>query len=85
VERGFCATPLYGTLCVTRFALARRCSLQALSGKATTSTLRDENGSNTDGYGRYYICFHISNRIRIRIRIVSTMPKFVYRHHKYTI
>ena len=34
---------------------------------------RDENGSDTDGYHRYYICFHISVRIRIRIRIVSTM------------
>ena len=35
--------------------------------------IRDENGSNTDGYHRYYICFHISVRIRTRIRIVSTM------------
>ena len=34
---------------------------------------RDENGSDTDGYHRYYICFHIFVRIRIRIRIVSTM------------
>jgi len=34
---------------------------------------RDENGSDTDGYHRYYICFHISVRIQIRIRIVSTM------------
>ena len=34
---------------------------------------RDENGSDTDGYHRYYICFHISVRIRIRIRIVSIM------------
>ena len=34
---------------------------------------RDENGSDTDGYHRYYICFHISVRIRIRIWIVSTM------------
>ena len=34
----------------------------------------DENGSNTDGYHRYYICFHISFRIRIRMWIVSTMP-----------
>ena len=33
----------------------------------------DENGSDTDGYHRYYICFHISVQIRIRIRIVSTM------------
>ena len=33
----------------------------------------DENGSETDGYHRYYICFHISVRIRIRIRIVSTI------------
>ena len=34
---------------------------------------RDENGSDTDGYHRYYICFHISVWIRIRIRIVSTI------------
>ena len=34
---------------------------------------RDENGSDTDGYHRYYICFHIFVWIRIRIRIVSTM------------
>jgi hypothetical protein len=33
----------------------------------------DENGSDTDGYHRYYICFHISVRIRIRIRIVSSI------------
>jgi hypothetical protein len=31
---------------------------------------RDENGSDTDGY---HICFHISGRIWIRIRIISTM------------
>ena len=34
---------------------------------------RDENGSDTDGYHRYYICFHISVRIQIRIRIISTL------------
>ena len=34
---------------------------------------RDENGSDTDGYHRYHICFHISGRIRIRIRIISIM------------
>ena len=39
--------------------------------------LRDENGSDTDGYHRYYICFHISVRIRIRIRIVSTMSDMI--------
>ena len=33
----------------------------------------DENGSDTNGYHRYYICFYISVRIRIRIRIISTM------------
>jgi len=33
----------------------------------------DENGSDTDGYHRYYICFHICVRIQIRIRIISTM------------
>ena len=37
------------------------------------SSGRDENGSDTDGYHRYYICFYISVRIRIRIRIISTM------------
>jgi hypothetical protein len=31
---------------------------------------RDENGSDTDGYHWYRICFHIYVRIRIRIRIV---------------
>ena len=36
-------------------------------------TTRDENGSDMDGYHRYYICFHISVQIWIRIRIVSTM------------
>ena len=33
---------------------------------------RHENGSDTDGYHRYYICFHISGRIWIRIQIIST-------------
>jgi hypothetical protein len=33
-------------------------------------TGRDENGSDTDGYHWYRICFHIYVRIRIRIRIV---------------
>ena len=37
----------------------------------------DENGSDTDGYHRYYICFHISVRIRIRIRIVLTMSDMI--------
>jgi hypothetical protein len=32
---------------------------------------RDVNGSDTDGYCRYCICFHIFYRIRIRTRIVS--------------
>jgi len=35
--------------------------------------IRDENGSDTNGYHRYHICFRISGRIRIRIRIMSTM------------
>ena len=39
--------------------------------------ITDENGSDTDGYHRYYICFHISVRIRIRIRIVSTMSDMI--------
>ena len=39
---------------------------------------RDENGSDTDGYHRCYICFHISVRIRIWIRIVSTMPDRIW-------
>ena len=34
---------------------------------------RDENGSDTDGYHRYHICFHISGRIRIRIWILLIM------------
>jgi hypothetical protein len=34
---------------------------------------RDENGSDTDGYHWYRICFHIYVRIQIRIRIVSKM------------
>ena len=38
---------------------------------------RDENGSDMDGYHRYYICFHISIWIRIRIRIVSTMSDMI--------
>jgi len=40
---------------------------------AISMASRDENGSNTDGYHQYYICFHISVWVRIRIRIVSTM------------
>jgi len=32
-----------------------------------------ENGSDTDGYHRYHICFYISGRIQIRIRIISIM------------
>jgi len=39
--------------------------------------IRDENGSDTDGYHLYYICFYISALIRIRIRIVSTMPDMI--------
>jgi len=35
--------------------------------------IRDENGLDTDGYHRYHICFHISGRIRIQIRIMSIM------------
>jgi hypothetical protein len=35
---------------------------------------RDENGSNTDGYRWYYICFYIFGRIQIRIRIVLVIP-----------
>ena len=35
---------------------------------------RDENRSDTDGYHRYYIYFHISVQIRIQIRIVLAMP-----------
>jgi hypothetical protein len=34
---------------------------------------RDENGSDTDEYHRYYICFHISIPIRIRIRIILSI------------
>jgi hypothetical protein len=35
---------------------------------------RDENGSNTDRYRWYYICFYIFGRIQIWIRIVLVMP-----------
>ena len=38
---------------------------------------RDENGFDTAGYHGYYICFHISVRIRIRIWIVSTKPDMI--------
>ena len=38
---------------------------------------KDENGLNMDGYYLYYICFHISVRIWIRIRIVSTIPDMI--------
>jgi hypothetical protein len=38
---------------------------------------RDENGSDTNGYHRYYICFYISCQIHIRIRIMSTMPDMI--------
>jgi hypothetical protein len=37
----------------------------------------DGNGSDTDGYHSYYICFHISIRIRIQIWIVSSMPDMI--------
>ena len=40
-------------------------------------TFRDENRSDMDGYHRYYICFHISVRIRIQIRIISTMSDMI--------
>jgi hypothetical protein len=33
--------------------------------------IRDANGSDTNRYHRYYICFYIS--IQIRIRIMSAM------------
>jgi len=37
--------------------------------------IRDKNGSDTDTdrYYWYYICFYISDQIRIRIRIVSAI------------
>jgi hypothetical protein len=38
---------------------------------------RDENGSDTDGYHRYYICFHIFVWIRIRIRVVLAMSDMI--------
>ena len=34
---------------------------------------RDENVSDTNRYHRYHNCFYISGRIRIRIRIMSTI------------
>ena len=48
-------------------------TVAAVSKLLDTVIARDENGSDTDRYHRYYICFHIFVRIRIRIRIVSTM------------
>jgi hypothetical protein len=42
--------------------------------KVVAQSTKDENGSDTDGYHLYHICFHISGRIRIRVRIVSAMP-----------
>ena len=50
--------------------------LEPLAGGSNQNCLLiagDENGSDTDGYHRYYICFYIFVRIRIQIRIVSTM------------
>jgi hypothetical protein len=38
----------------------------------------DENGSDTDGYHWYYICFYIFVRIRIRKRIVPTMSDRIW-------
>jgi hypothetical protein len=38
---------------------------------------KDENGSDTDGYRWYYICFYIFGRIQIRIRIVLAMPNMI--------
>ena len=35
--------------------------------KLRTASIRDVNGSDTDGYCRYCICFHIFYRIRTRI------------------
>jgi hypothetical protein len=40
--------------------------------KLHNATIRDENGSDMDGYHRYYICFHISVRIRIGYDWIST-------------
>jgi hypothetical protein len=34
---------------------------------------KDENGSDTNGYHRYHICFHISGWVRIQIRIILTI------------
>jgi len=48
-----------------------------VAGFAQTMNSKDENGWDTDGYHRYYICFHISSQIRIRVRVVSTMPDII--------
>jgi len=45
----------------------------SITGTCPLLRSRDENGSDTNGYHLYHICFHISGRIRIRIRIMSTM------------
>ena len=41
--------------------------------KAKLVLTRDENRSDTGGYHQYYICFYIFGRIRIQIRIMSTI------------
>jgi hypothetical protein len=44
-------------------------SITPNQGRRTNMASRDENGSDTNGYHLYYICFYISVRIRIRTRI----------------
>ena len=40
--------------------------------------VRDQNGSDMDGYHWYHICFHISLRIRIQIQIMSIMSDKIW-------
>ena len=47
--------------------------LGTCAGTRHMDVARDENGSDTDGYYRYHICFHICDRIQIRMRIMSIM------------
>jgi hypothetical protein len=67
------------TDCFRHFTL-RLCGFPFVEIKDVSGVLvsRDENGSDTNRYHWYHICFHISVRIRIRIWIVSTMSNRIW-------
>ena len=50
-----------------------RCPLLGVLITAGAFITRDKNRSDTDGYYRYHICFHVFGRIWIRICIRSTI------------